>query len=296
VVDEAGQATEPATWIALLRARRALLVGDSKQLPPTVLSREAAAQGLAVSLMERAEEMYGGSLRRSLTTQYRMHAAISDWASDELYEGQLLASPTVSQRTLADLEGVSETAATRTPMMLLDTRAPTGRLLADCQEEAGGGDSDDAEMGGEALVKAVSLLNRGEANAVAAHVRRLLAGGVSARNIAVQSPYSAQVELLRMVLADLPGAEEVEVASVDSFQGREADAVIISMVRSNDNGSIGFLADARRLNVAITRARCHVAVVCDSRTVMSNQMLKRLLMHIKKNGVMESADPQTWTA
>lgn len=74
-----------------------------------------------------------------------------------------------------------------------------------------------------------------------------------------------------------PGAEEVEVASVDSFQGREADAAVISMVRSNDSGAVGFLADARRLNVAVTRARCHVAVVCDSRTVVSNAVIARFL-------------------
>lgn len=103
-----------------------------------------------------------------------------------------------------------------------------------------------------------SKQNEGECSAVLAHVSALLLAGVRPEGIAVQAPYGAQVELLRSRLASVPGAEKVEVASVDSFQGREADAVVISMVRSNDKGSVGFLTDQRRMNVAVTRARCQV--------------------------------------
>lgn len=95
-------------------------------------------QGLSVSLLERAESMYGGDLKRCLTTQYRMNAAISDWASREMYAGALRASPLVAARTLADTEGVVSTHITQTPLLLMDTRLPSGRLLPDCQEEVGG--------------------------------------------------------------------------------------------------------------------------------------------------------------
>jgi len=101
-----------------------------------------------------------------------------------------------------------------------------------------------------------------------------------------------QVELLREVIGQLPGAEGVEVASVDSFQGRENEAVVISMVRSNATGAVGFLADERRLNVAVTRARRHVALVADSRTVMSNPVLARLLQHVQRVGVVQHAAEQ----
>jgi superfamily I DNA and/or RNA helicase len=101
-----------------------------------------------------------------------------------------------------------------------------------------------------------------------------------------------QVELLREVIGQLPGAEGVEVASVDSFQGRENEAVVISMVRSNATGAVGFLADERRLNVAVTRARRHVALVADSRTVMSNPVLARLLQHVQRVGLVQHAADQ----
>lgn len=149
--------------------------------------------------------------------------------------------------------------------------------------------------------------------------------GVSPMAIAVQSPYVAQVQLLRERLDDFPVADGVEVATIDSFQGREADAVIISMVhyspivtfcsiaqfylfiqvqrrlmqvvaafvqvRSNNLGAVGFLGDSRRMNVAITRARKHVAVVCDSSTICHNTFLARLLRHIRYFGRVKHVDP-----
>lgn len=107
----------------------------------------------------------------------------------------------------------------------------------------------------------------------------------------MQSPYVAQVQLLRERLDELPEADGVEIATIDSFQGREADAVIISMVRSNTLGAVGFLGDSRRTNVAITRARKHVAVVCDSSTICHNTFLARLLRHIRYFGRVKHAEP-----
>ncbi|GAQ86967.1 DNA helicase [Klebsormidium nitens] len=282
VVDEAGQATEPSCWIPLLQGKRAILAGDTCQLAPTVLSREAMEGGLAVSLMERAMSLYQGRLHSMLQVQYRMNAAIADWSSVELYNGQVRSAPMVANKVLADKPGVASTPTTLAPLLLLDTRAPRGSLLRGCEESLDGSGSG-------------SLFNEGEATIVVSHVLELLAAGVPGPAIAVQSPYLAQVELLQARLAQHKGTEGVEVASIDSFQGREADAVIISMVRSNPSGIVGFLGDHRRMNVGVTRARMHVAVVCDSSTVGRNPFLLRLLQHIKRRGEVRSAaggDPQ----
>ena len=301
VLDEAGQATRPVAWLPLLRARRAMLVGDSMQLAPTVLSPAAKDRGLARSVLEDAQAMGAALpptavleavaespapvLRAALRTQYRSHAAIAGWASRESYGGALRTASRVAARTLSQLPGVADCTLTRTPLLLLTTRAPGGALLPGCAE----------------LSAATSLVNEGEADAVVRHVAALLAAGVPASGIAVLSPYSAQVALLRNALDALrpagaaaeaeasgeegdDGAPWVEVASVDAFQGREADAVVISCVRANEKGAVGFLADARRMNVAVTRARCHVALIADAATVGAHPFLRRLLIHATDAG------------
>jgi superfamily I DNA and/or RNA helicase len=157
----------------------------------------------------------------------------------------------------------------------------------------GSGETDD---GNSPLSSSSSLVNESEAYAVMMHVAGLLGAGVAPADIAVQSPYAAQVRLIRSKLAEVaargaaPGADLVEVASVDSFQGREAEAVVISTVRSNDRGSVGFLADVRRANVAVTRARRHVCIVGDSSTVGCDPFLSRLVSHVRNNGVVATAN------
>jgi len=234
-----------------------------------------------------------GVLGCLLTTQYRSNVAISSWSSSEMYGGRLTAAAAVSSRTLHELPGVAHTPATATPLLLIDTRTSGGMLLAACEEVSeremyrrggavNGGIIDSSLSSSTSSLS--SLVNEGEAYAVAMHVAGLLTSGVQPSDIAVQSPYAAQVRLIRAKLAAaaasgrVPGAELVEVASVDSFQGREAEAVVLSMVRSNDRSAVGFLADARRMNVAMTRARRHVAIVGDSVTVGSDPFLRRLLV------------------
>jgi len=337
VLDEAAQATEPAAWIPLVRCARAVLVGDPRQLAPLVRSEEARRRGLGTPVMARvsvpqqrraetrrssegAEEndapayalLSGGVLGCALRTQYRSHAAISDWASRETYGGALAASPSVATRLLRDLPGVVATAATSAPLLMLDTRVASGALLGGCAEATErdllaslsdyGPAPVPARAGGNVAGVATSaasfssLVNEGEAYAVTMHVAGLLRAGVAPEQIAVQSPYAAQVRLMQRRLREAariglaPGAEGVEVASVDSFQGREAEAVVVSTVRSNDRRAVGFLADARRANVAVTRARRHVAVVGDSRTVGADPFLARLLAHIRENGIRSPAD------
>ena len=257
VVDEATQATEPATYLALLRADRAVLAGDHLQLPPTVLSAEAAAGGLGRSLFERLADLHGAAAMVTLAEQRRMHEEIMRFPSEALYGGRLRAHPSVARRALD-----------AAPFELVDT---SGRGFEEATPE-----------GSE------SRENEGEAALCAAEVERILALGVAPGEVAVIAPYEAQVQRLRALLAARIEAG-LEVDTVDGFQGREKEAVVVSLVRSNPGGEVGFLADVRRLNVALTRARAKLVVVGDGATVARHPFLARLLEHAQATGAWRSA-------
>lgn len=260
VIDEACQSTEPACWIPLLRCDRLVLAGDHCQLPPTVVSTEAAREGFDVSLLERLIERHGPAISRRLTVQYRMHEAIMDFSSREFYEGSLTAFDSVRRHLLADLPGVATSDLTSTPLLLIDT--------------AGAGYDEELEPDGE------SRRNPAEARLVVTQVERLQDAGLDAKQIAVIAPYAAQVRLLREQLR-VPG---LEIDTVDGFQGREKEAVVISLVRSNLEGEIGFLADVRRMNVALTRARRKLIVIGDSATIGAHPFYSRLLAYYEEQG------------
>jgi hypothetical protein len=264
VIDEAAQATEPACWPALLRCGRLVLAGDHCQLPPTILSREAEEQGLGISLLERLVEWYGITITQRLDVQYRMHTAIMAFPSTEFYEGTLQAHPSVAGHLLADLASVEINPLTAAPLEFLDTAG------ADYDEEV--------EPGG------ASRRNPGEAELVCRKVRALLAAGVPAEGIAVIATYAAQVRLLRERLT-VPG---LEIDSVDGFQGREKEAVVLSLVRSNPEGEVGFLADVRRMNVAMTRARRKLLMIGNSATLSVHPFYQSLLSHCEANGAYRS--------
>ncbi len=265
VIDEAGQSTEPASWLPLMRANKLVLAGDHRQLPATVVSPEAAEAGLAVSLMERVTEQFGPAVSRLLSVQYRMHADIMGFSNDEFYGGALTADESVAGHRLCNLPGVTTEPNTERPVRFIDT--------------AGAGfDEEPEEDSG-------SRHNPGEAEQVVKCVRRWLAAGVPATAIGVITPYRAQVRKLRERLADVP---DVEVDSVDGFQGREAEAIVISLVRSNPEGKIGFLADTRRTNVALTRARRAVLLVGDSATLSNDPFYLRLVGHLESIGAYGS--------
>jgi superfamily I DNA and/or RNA helicase len=264
VLDEACQSTEPACWIPLLRADRVVLAGDHCQLPPTVVSVEAARGGLRVSLMERLVARFGGTITRRLRVQYRMHEAIMRFPADEFYDGDLAADAAVAGHLLRDLADVAPGSLTDRPLLFLDT--------------AGAGYEEEGEPDSE------SRRNPREAALAARKVRALLAAGVPAGDIAVIAPYAAQVRLLRDLLT-VPG---LEIDSVDGFQGREKEAVVYSLVRSNPEGDIGFLADIRRTNVALTRARRFLLVVGDSATLSAEPFYARLFAHCETVGAYQS--------
>ena len=257
VVDEATQAVEPAAYLALLRADRAVLAGDHLQLPPTVLSQAAQAGGLGVSLFERMAAAHGDAATVTLAEQHRMNERIMRFPSEALYGGALRAHPAVAHHALDEA-----------PLEVVDT---SGRGFEEATPE--GSDSKQ---------------NEGEAELAASEVERVLAMGVAPADVAVISPYEAQVQRLRQLLAERV-EEGLEVDTVDGFQGREKDAVVVSLVRSNDDGDVGFLADVRRMNVALTRARRKLVVVGDGATVSRHPFYAGFFEHAQATGAWRSA-------
>ncbi|XP_026414991.1 DNA-binding protein SMUBP-2 isoform X2 [Papaver somniferum] len=268
IIDEAAQALEIACWIPLLKGTRCLLAGDHLQLPPTIQSVEAERKGLGRTLFERLADLYGDDAMRMLTVQYRMHELIMEWSSKELYDSKVKAHSCVASHMLYDLEDVKKTSSTEPTLLLIDT---TG---CDMEEKK---DEEDSTM------------NEGEADVAIAHAKRLIESGVRASDIGIITPYAAQVVLLRMIRNKEDKLKELEISTVDGFQGREKEAIIISMVRSNTKNEVGFLSDRRRMNVAVTRARRQCCLVCDTETVSSNQFLKRLVEYFEEHGEYLSA-------
>jgi ATP-dependent RNA/DNA helicase IGHMBP2 len=245
VIDEAGQALEPACWIPLVKAKKVVFAGDHNQLPPTIKSEEAARKGLENTLMEKCVQLHPGSVIM-LEEQYRMHEMIMGYSSKVFYKGKLRANAAVAKRVL--FEGDS-------PLSFVDT----------------------AGCGYEEKTEGTRISNPEEAVFVFRHLSQLadvLSTHYSADNfpsIAVISPYRQQIELLKEQLLQttvlLPYANKITVNTIDSFQGQERDIVYISMTRSNADNRIGFLSEIRRMNVAMTRAKKKLVVIGDSATL-----------------------------
>jgi superfamily I DNA and/or RNA helicase len=269
VIDEAAQALEPACWIAVARARRLVLAGDHFQLPPTVISPEAAREGLSKTLFERLHARFGAERARLLSVHYRMHEAIADFPNRRFYEGALRAAPSNARHLLCDLPGVSPRDPwTSEPVLFFDTSG------AGFQEER--------------LAGSASVRNEGESELAARIVRELIAAGLPPAAIGVISPYSAQVAAIRERLC-AEVAQGLEVDSADGFQGREREAIVLSLTRNNESGDLGFLADYRRANVALTRARRALFVVGDGATLARDSFYCDLFEWAGKRGALRSA-------
>jgi len=264
VIDEACQSTEPGYWPVVLRVEKLVLAGDHCQLPPTVLSTQANLEGLSKSMMERLVERWGKLVTRQLTTQYRMHQKIMEFPSEHFYAGTLVADPSVAGHTLADLPGVQTESLDTQPVLFVDTSG------ADWTEEL--------DPNGE------SKLNPREALWILKQVDALLDAGIQPEQIAVIAPYSAQVRFLR----DRCSNTSVEIDTVDGFQGREKEVVLISLVRSNTQGEVGFLGDTRRMNVAMTRAKRRLIVIGDGSTLGRNSFFKEWIQHTENQGFYKS--------
>ncbi|CAF9941651.1 MAG: hypothetical protein ALECFALPRED_009253 [Alectoria fallacina] len=305
IIDEASQALEAQCWIPLLSAKKVVLAGDHLQLPPTIKSLDhdtkpkpekdkAKAKGggsLEVTLFDRLLTLHGPSVKRMLTTQYRMHEKVMRFPSDEMYDSHLIAAPAVAGRLLTTLPyEVQETDDTKEPLVFYDTQG------GDFPEATSSSSPDDPTADGTKKPTKGSLLNDSKSNPSEAllvrhHVRALIDAGVKAEDIAVVTPYNAQLSCMShdLGMKDLfPG---LELGSVDGFQGREKEAVVVSLVRSNGQGEVGFLGERRRLNVAMTRPKRHLCVVGDSETVAKgSKFLKRWMQYLEAEADLRYPD------
>jgi superfamily I DNA and/or RNA helicase len=219
---------------------------------------------MGISLMERLVALFGPLVTRRLDIQYRMHEEIMTFPAAEFYDGALQADQSVRAHRLCDLAGVALDALTEKAVEFIDT--------------AGAGYDEQMEPSG------ASRFNTQEADVVCRKVEALTAAGVPREAIAVIAPYAAQVKLLREKL----GGAGLEIDSVDGFQGREKEAVVLSLVRSNSVGDVGFLADVRRMNVAMTRARRKLLIIGDSATLSCHPFYQRLIEHYQNIGAYRS--------
>jgi superfamily I DNA and/or RNA helicase len=267
VLDESTQAPDPIALVPMTLCRRVVMAGDPMQLPPTIIDPEAARAGLGVTAFERLVARDASSVRM-LTVQHRMHAEIMAFPSARMYDGRLVAADHVAGHTLEDL-GVAPDPLRPGPWVFVDTAGKGW-------DESSGTESDP------------STSNPEQAARVAAEARRILSRGLPPSDLAVIAPYHAQVRLLRGLLE----AERdlgLEIATVDGFQGREKEAILVDLVRSNPDGEIGFLGDVRRMNVAMTRARRLLMVVGDSATIGGHSFYGAFLEAMEQRGAYVSA-------
>uniref|UniRef100_A0A7S3A9Q6 Upf1 domain-containing protein n=1 Tax=Rhodosorus marinus TaxID=101924 RepID=A0A7S3A9Q6_9RHOD len=262
LIDEATQATEPEALIPIVHGCKQLVfVGDHCQLGPVITAKAAAKAGLGQSLFERLVALGIRPIR--LTVQYRMHPCLSEFPSNMFYEGSLQNGVTATDRSPSTVD--FPWPSKNKPMMFW--------VLSGSEEISASG---------------TSFLNPVEASFVEKAVTHLLRGGVAPSRIGVITPYEGQRAFVVAHFARYGSMRqelyrEVEVASVDAFQGREKDYVILSCVRSNESQGIGFLADPRRLNVALTRARLGIAVLGNAKVLAKQPLWANLLTHYKEN-------------
>lgn len=264
-IDEASQALEPAAWIPIMKAGRVVMAGDHWQLPPTVKSREAAKDGLSETIFERTIAKWDADVM--LEVQYRMHQEIMGFSNRKFYDGHLKSDSLITSRRQLFDKTVS----------FIDT--------AGC--------GFDEKLNQETL----STYNVEEARFVMKQLESILEQIASKEHsildIGIIAPYKAQTEVLRQLLAQQDWSNEVKkhitINSVDAFQGQERDVMIISLVRSNPNGEIGFLADERRMNVAMTRAKHLLVMVGDSATLSANPFFDELIQDMQQRNFYHSA-------
>ncbi len=262
-IDEAAQALEPACWAAILKADRVIFSGDHQQLPPTIKCPEAARGGLDRTLMQKVAKAKPESVSL-LTVQYRMNKDIMGFSSHWFYHDHLTAAPEVADRLVSPID---------TPLMWIDT--------SQCHF-------------GEKESRTLSRTNAEEARLLI-HTLRDYVEMVGMKKIqdervdfGIISPYRAQVRLIRKLLRwqkffrTLRG--QITVNSVDGFQGQERDVIILSMVRDNEKGTIGFLRDLRRMNVAITRARMKLIILGNAETLSQHKFYHHFIEYVKDHG------------
>lgn len=254
IIDEASQATIPSVLIPIAKAHRFILAGDHKQLPPTIISDRAGE--LSKTLFEELIRMYPFK-SQLLNIQYRMNSLLMKFPNEEFYNNGLKSDSSVDDITINDiLNGNHEEEA----LLFIDTS--------------------DVDMEGETHLKdSKSIINSLEAEISVGIARDYIDAGIGEDDIGIISPYADQVKIIQE-------QTPVEVKTVDGFQGREKEIIIISTVRSNENGNIGFLRDLRRLNVAITRAKRKLVIIGNKNTLQVDPTYERLINFCENRGLL----------
>jgi ATP-dependent RNA/DNA helicase IGHMBP2 len=263
VIDEAGQALEPACWIPILKAQKVIMAGDHCQLPPTIKSNEASRLGLSSTLLEKCIELHPDTVTL-LDTQYRMHEAIMAYSSKVFYGNILKADTAIKNQLICDSD---------IPVIFIDT--------AGCSFDE--------------VMEGTSATNPEEAQLLIKYLGNYLNNNIieNTNSIAIISPYKKQIELLNENVVQMLDYEKykrnLSVNTIDSFQGQERDIVCISLVRSNSKNEIGFLTDVRRMNVAMTRPRKKLIIIGDSATLSTNDFYRDFIDYCEVNNFYFSA-------
>ncbi len=280
-IDEAAQALEAACWIPMRRASRVILAGDHCQLPPTVKSIAALRAGLGKTLMERIAENKP-EVVTLLKIQYRMNEEIMRFSSDWFYHGEVESAPQIKYRSILEDDS---------PITWIDTSNEENQVTIEGDDVFSGEKRDDMNFHEQFVGESFGRINKAEADltllTLAEYLtqvgkRRVLEESI---DVGIISPYRAQVQYLKRLLKKYeffkPYRRLISVNTVDGFQGQERDVILISLVRSNDEGQIGFLKDLRRMNVAMTRARMKLIILGDKSTMTKHPFYQKLWEYVE---------------
>jgi superfamily I DNA and/or RNA helicase len=280
-IDEAAQALEAACWIPMRRATRVILAGDHCQLPPTVKSVAALRAGLGKTLMERIAENKP-EVVTLLKIQYRMNEEIMRFSSDWFYHGEVESAPQIKYRSILEDDS---------PITWIDTSNEENQVTIEGDDVVSGEKRDDMNFHEQFVGESFGRINKAEADltllTLAEYLtqvgkRRVLEESI---DVGIISPYRAQVQYLKRLLKKYeffkPYRRLISVNTVDGFQGQERDVILISLVRSNDEGQIGFLKDLRRMNVAMTRARMKLIILGDKSTMTKHPFYQKLWEYVE---------------
>ncbi len=280
-IDEAAQALEAACWIPMRRASRVILAGDHCQLPPTVKSIAALRAGLGKTLMERIAENKP-EVVTLLKIQYRMNEEIMRFSSDWFYHGEVESAPQIKYRSILEDDS---------PITWIDTSNEENQVTIEGDDVVSGEKRDDMNFHEQFVGESFGRINKAEADltllTLAEYLtqvgkRKVLEESI---DVGIISPYRAQVQYLKRLLKKYeffkPYRRLISVNTVDGFQGQERDVILISLVRSNDEGQIGFLKDLRRMNVAMTRARMKLIILGDKSTMTKHPFYQKLWEYVE---------------
>ncbi len=280
-IDEAAQALEAACWIPMRRASRVILAGDHCQLPPTVKSIAALRAGLGKTLMERIAENKP-EVVTLLKIQYRMNEEIMRFSSNWFYHGEVESAPQIKYRSILEDDS---------PITWIDTSNEKNQVTIEGDDVVSGEKRDDMNFHEQFVGESFGRINKAEADltllTLAEYLtqvgkRRVLEESI---DVGIISPYRAQVQYLKRLLKKYeffkPYRRLISVNTVDGFQGQERDVILISLVRSNDEGQIGFLKDLRRMNVAMTRARMKLIILGDKSTMTKHPFYQKLWEYVE---------------